>query len=33
MTRSPIFEMNKFDKMVKSAELNDLVEQTIGKLN
>ena len=26
-------EMNKFDKMVKSAELNDLVEQTIGKLN
>ena len=26
-------EMNKFDRMVKSGELNDLVEATIGKLN
>ena len=25
-------EMNKFDKMVKSAELNELVEETIGAL-
>ena len=25
-------EMNKFDAMVKSAELNDLVEQTIGEI-